>query len=155
MDQIVVGISSDQTRQKLWVEDALDLEKAKKICRAAERAEKQINELQAANASTVSAVNKINKKDDTFLCKRCGKDHGQKMFPAYGKNCAKCDRRGHFEEMCKSNADKGEKQKPKKHKNSHRKSKSKSVKKWMNHPIQMTATRQMIVIRIHRIMRTI
>lgn len=31
MDQIVVGIHSDQTRQKLWTEDEMDLEKAKKL----------------------------------------------------------------------------------------------------------------------------
>lgn len=48
MDQIVVGVYSDATRQKLWTEDDLNLEKARKICRAAERASKQINELQAS-----------------------------------------------------------------------------------------------------------
>lgn len=44
MDQIVLGIHSDNTRQKLWVEEELTLEKAKRICRAAERAGKQISE---------------------------------------------------------------------------------------------------------------
>lgn len=48
MDQIVVEVYADATRQKLWTEDNLNLEKAKKICRAAERASKQINELQAS-----------------------------------------------------------------------------------------------------------
>lgn len=47
MDQIVVGLNSDATRQKLWTEDELDLDKTKKICRAAERANREMNELQA------------------------------------------------------------------------------------------------------------
>lgn len=95
MDQIVVGIRADQTRQKLWVEDALDLDKAKKICRAAERAEKQINELQAEHASTsASAVNKIKNSNDKFQCKRCGNEHGLKECPAFGKHCSNCDRVG-------------------------------------------------------------
>ena len=51
MDQIVVGIHSDQTRQKLWTEEEMDLEKAVRICRAAERADKEINDIHGSNSA--------------------------------------------------------------------------------------------------------
>lgn len=100
MDQIVLGIHSDTTRQKLWVEDELTLEKAIKICRAAERAHKQIQELQS-EATTSSGVNAIKQDSKTFDCNRCGYKHGPRACPAFGKNCGSCGRKNHFKAMCK------------------------------------------------------
>lgn len=97
MDQIVVGVFSDTTRQKLWTEDDLNLEKAKKICRAAERATKQISELQSSSVDqTVSAL----KESKMFKCKRCGTTHGPRQCPAFGKACSNCKRLGHFASKC-------------------------------------------------------
>lgn len=93
-DQIVLGLKSEETRQKLWIEDELSIEKAIKICRTAERANKQISEL-----NDEYKVNKINKQ---FKCKRCGLTHGPRRCPAFNKECKKCGRRGHFESMCRS-----------------------------------------------------
>ena len=42
-----------------------------------------------------------------YDCKRCGRKHGPKQCPAYGKEYGKCKRKGHFAEQCRSktNAD--------------------------------------------------
>ena len=37
-----------------------------------------------------------------FDCKRCGRKHGPKQCPAYGKECNKCKKKGHFAEQCRS-----------------------------------------------------
>ena len=44
---------------------------------------------------------------------RCGRKHDPKQCPAYGKECSKCKRKGHFAEQCRSkgNADSSSKQK--------------------------------------------
>lgn len=103
MDQIVLAINSDATRQKLWVEDDLTLEKAKKICRAAERASKQIFELNNdPNASSSASVNVIG-NDKLFDCARCGSKHGYRSCPAYNKKCNSCGNKGHFKSMCRQN----------------------------------------------------
>lgn len=92
MDQIVVGVYSDTTRQKLWTEDDLTLEKTKKICRAAERAAKEMNELQASGLEqNVNAM----KSSENFDCKRCGSTHGSRQCPAFGKECKNCKHVGH------------------------------------------------------------
>lgn len=103
IDQIVVGIRSDRTRQKLWVEDSLDFEKSKKICRADENAEKQINEIHADATSAVNAISAKSNKE--FDCSRCGQRHGRRECPAYGRKCKKCHGLHHFSSMCKSNGD--------------------------------------------------
>ncbi|KMQ86101.1 hypothetical protein RF55_15020 [Lasius niger] len=101
MDQIVVRIKSEQTRQRLWVEEALDLEKAKKICRAAERAEKEINTLQYdVEPNTLVKINKI--QGDKFQCGRCDTEHGRKQCPAFTATCNKCSRKSHFAVKCRS-----------------------------------------------------
>lgn len=98
MDQVVLGVFSDSTRQKLWTEDELTLEKAVKICRAAERAEKQIHELQSDSSSlTVNALSLTNKSYD---CKRCGRNHLPRSCPAFNKICKACGRKGHFRACC-------------------------------------------------------
>lgn len=72
MDQIVVGIHSDQTRQKLWTEDELYSGKAIKICRSAERAEKEIKEIHSSSLQiSTNRVDVIN-EPKKFNCIRCG-----------------------------------------------------------------------------------
>lgn len=109
MDQIAIGIRSEETRQKLWMEESLDLAKTLKISRAAERAEKQIQQISVSGEATSSAsVNKLNRKikeskeNDKFECTRCGTLHGRRECPAFKKECKKCGGRGHFSSMCKS-----------------------------------------------------
>ena len=42
-----------------------------------------------------------------YDCKRCGHKHGPKECPAFGKECSKSKKKGHFAEQCRSktNAD--------------------------------------------------
>lgn len=101
MDQIVVGVYSDTTRQKLWTEDELTLEKTKKICRAAERASKEMNELQSSGMD--QNVNAF-KTSKAFDCRRCGTNHGPRNCPAFGKKCAKCHKFGHAAKVCRAKA---------------------------------------------------
>lgn len=86
------------SRQKLWTEDELRLEKAVKICRAAERAEKQIHELQSDSSSL--AVNALSASNKSYDCKRCGRNHLPRSCPAFNKICTACGRKGHFRACC-------------------------------------------------------
>lgn len=120
MDQIVLGIHSDSTRQKLWVEETLTLDKAKRICRADERVGKQITELHKESSETVDQIKREETK--TFKCKRCGTTHGYRSCPAFNKECRACGMRNHFESMCKSkNKKSSEQEEEKKEKEEKRK----------------------------------
>lgn len=98
VDQIVLGVSSDQTRQKLWLEEEPTLSNVLKICRAEELAEKQLAEL-----SEKPNISAINRNDKQFKCKRCGSIHGYKQCKAFGKKCLLCKGTGHFKEFCYKN----------------------------------------------------
>lgn len=126
MDQIVVGLKADTTRQKLWTEDELDLTKTLKICRAAERASKEINEINNFG-QTSAAVNMV-KKEKMFNCKWCDTVHGPRACPAFGKKCRKCNKKGHFESCCPEGKNKSEKKSGEKAQNKKKKSKKKSKK---------------------------
>lgn len=56
LDQIVIGLNSDDVRHKLIVEDELQLEKTIKMCRAAEEAAKQNQELHKSNGNNDSKL---------------------------------------------------------------------------------------------------
>lgn len=81
----------------------MDLEKAKKICRSAERAKKEINQMHRSvseiNLNRVEAI----KESKQFNCNRCGSKHEQRACPAFKKTCFRCEKEGHFGKMCKSN----------------------------------------------------
>ncbi|XP_017489139.1 PREDICTED: uncharacterized protein LOC108377395 [Rhagoletis zephyria] len=93
MDQIVLGINSEKTRQKLWVEENLTLENEKIICRAAKRAGRQIAELNHELDNT--NVNAIKMSESKFKCRRCGTMHGSRSCPAFNKECNGYGRLGH------------------------------------------------------------
>lgn len=128
MDQIVLGIHSEHTRQKLWTEDSLDFDRTIKICRAEDRAAKQIHQVQESTSS-VNAV----KKDTDYYCKRCSSRHAFRECPTFETPCKRCNRMGHTTENCKSNSKSEAKEKqshPKgKPKEFYRKSKSGKMKK--------------------------
>lgn len=96
--QIFLYVSSDTTRQKLWLEEEPTLNNVLKICRSEELAEKQLAELN--EKPNVSAVNK---NDKQFKCRRCGSVHGYKQCKAFGKKCLLCKGTGHFKEFCYKN----------------------------------------------------
>lgn len=102
MDQMVVGINSDKTRQKLWTEEELELEKAKRICRAEERAHKEINAMhRSVSEMSLHRVEAV-KEPKQFNCAKCGIKHGPRNCPAFNKTCFKCDKEGHFAKKCRT-----------------------------------------------------
>lgn len=102
MDQIVVRMYSDATRQKWWTEDDLDFEKSKKIYRAAERASKEINEIHFSGLDLNSTRVNVMTDTKTVGCNRCGFKHEKHNCSAYNKTCNKCGKGGHFGKMCKA-----------------------------------------------------
>lgn len=134
MDQIVLGVHSETTRQKLWTEDILTYEKAVKICRAEDTAVRQIHDVQEASSSSVSAIKNDTTKD--YYCKRCLSRHAYRECQTFQNPCKQCGRLGHLSENCRSKskgnsaADKESKSKfPSKVKELYRKSKSGKMKK--------------------------
>lgn len=120
-DKIIVGIRSEVVREQLLADDQEStLDRVTQRCRASELASLQLRDLKGESAS-IHAIKKQNNhprkdpsasrssKSDTFDCKRCGRKHGPKACPAYKKKCVKCNREGHFAEMCRSEGDKNSK----------------------------------------------
>lgn len=100
VDQIVLGLHSDNTRKKLWMEENLNLEKTYKICRVAERAGKQMHDLNNEDGCAEN-INVI-KRQQKFKCNRCNKEHGPRSCFAFGKECFNCGGKGHFAVVCKT-----------------------------------------------------
>ena len=116
-DRLVLGIASSRVRERLLKEDNLDIEKAIKICQAAEATERQIQSLSKDKVAPVSEVNYCQKgrrqqwtpprhKAGT-KCKYCDTTHAPRACPAYGKACNKCGKVGHFSRVCKMKTKEG------------------------------------------------
>lgn len=113
-DKIIIGIRSETTREKLLAEENPTLDRITQMCRAIEITSKQLHDIN----NDSSAVHTVSRKhshrqrpsnsgstsqsSETFDCRRCGRNHGKKACPAYGKKCTRCGRDGHLAEMCKS-----------------------------------------------------
>ena len=99
--------------------DDLDLDKAVKICQAAEATEKQILTLaQKGTSSSDTSINYCNtrgrrqqqrkpfqpstKQKPVTKCSCCDTTHAPRACPAYGKACNKCGKSGHFARVCRS-----------------------------------------------------
>lgn len=90
----------------------LTLEKALEVVQSAEATERQMKELN--NDSSVHGIGREKNKPfsrktpsdeekrKTFSCWNCGTRHGLRDCPAYGKTCNNCQRRNHFQSMCRS-----------------------------------------------------
>ena len=104
-DRLVLGVSSQRVREPLLRED--DLDKAVKICQAAEATEKQILTLaQKGVSSSDASINYCNtrgrrqqqrkpfqpstKQKPATKCSYCDTTHAPRACPAYGKACNKC-----------------------------------------------------------------
>jgi hypothetical protein len=118
-DRIVCGIKEPQVKQRLLREEALTLDKAVSICRAAETAQQQLKVIASAEVNQVRQANKggarkpsghqennsekrpENKNAKTeFKCKRCGRSHERNKCPAFNEKCNKCKKKGHFAKFC-------------------------------------------------------
>ena len=114
-DRIVLGVSNTKTRERLLRVPDLTLEKALDVVRSAEATEMQMKELDSD-----SSVHGIGREKDKstdkktpsdeekrppskkFNCRNCGTRHGARECPAYGKTCNYCQRRNHFQSVCRS-----------------------------------------------------
>ena len=108
-DRIILGVSSQRVRERLLREDDLNLEKAIKVCQAAEATEKHISALTGPGRDTSREVsvnycatttrskrNKyLNLRPGTRKCGSCD---------TYGKNCNKCGKSGHYARVCRSSS---------------------------------------------------
>lgn len=115
MDKIIIGIRSEATREKLLSEENPNLDRITQMCRAIELTSKQLRDMSDSSAvhaiankhshrqrPTNSSGTTHHQSSDTFDCRRCGRTHGPRACPAYGKKCKKCGRDGHLAEMCRS-----------------------------------------------------
>ena len=118
-NRLVLGVSSQRVRERLLRQEDLDLDKAVKICQAAEATEKQILTLaQKGASSNDTSVNYCNtrghrqqqrkpfqpstKQKPATKCSCCDTTHAPRACPAYGKACNKCGKSGHFARVCRS-----------------------------------------------------
>ena len=97
-DRLVLGVTNTRVRERLLREENLNLEKAVKICQAAEATERQIQTLSTEKGASSSDVNycqntgrrqhgKSQQKNAT-KCKSCATMHGPR--PAFNKACNIC-----------------------------------------------------------------
>ena len=110
-DRIVVGVSSDATRHKLLAIPQLTISDAVKIVRAEEAAAttrtnmtEKVNKVSAYKAGkhAVPQNSKTDKNSARRSCNRCGREHPKMQCLAFGKECHKCGKNGHFSNMCKA-----------------------------------------------------
>ncbi|KAL0883588.1 hypothetical protein ABMA27_015739 [Loxostege sticticalis] len=100
-DRIVFGILCRSTQELLLREPALTLQRAIEICKSAEVTTAQFKEMTTA---TITQVEAITQKKERIIknCTRCGMSHPAAACPAYGKECERCKKKGHFRKCCKT-----------------------------------------------------
>ena len=103
-DRIVVGIRNTALSEKLQLDPALTLEKAVIAVRQAEAVKEQQPLLRAIQKSRAGSRN--SGATHPGSCTRCGRvpAHEHKLCPARDAICRKCQKRGHFQAMCRSAA---------------------------------------------------
>jgi len=98
-DKLVMDCNDDKLRERLLRENNIALSKALDIAHASELTKKQMESLNQDHGD--SEVDLIRKSTHSKQCGRCGLSHG-KQCPAFGKQCLKCRRTGHFVKCCRS-----------------------------------------------------
>ena len=114
-DRFVLGVEDEAVVRKLRLEEKLTLDKAISLATAAEEVRTCQQAMKtASNDSQVNLVDKrkqyekFNRSDgktDTKQfqnCSFCGRKDEKGKCPAYGKACAKCNRKNHFVGVCRS-----------------------------------------------------
>lgn len=116
--RIVCGIQDDQLRVRLLREADLTMEKALDMCRASEIIFTQMKALHdevevhkvstwKANKKGGSSAKESPKTSEKKIdCDRCGFEHEQRKWPAYGQTCRKCDKKNHYAKMCRQSTQK-------------------------------------------------
>ncbi|GBN90663.1 hypothetical protein AVEN_268019-1 [Araneus ventricosus] len=97
-------------KERLLRESSLGLEKAIEIVRAAETSREQLRSMKEETAVTINSVkrnrsqNQPKQSSQEYECKKCGRKHKPHECPAYGKVCAKCNKKNHFVVKCFQNS---------------------------------------------------
>ncbi|GFO45821.1 Pol polyprotein [Plakobranchus ocellatus] len=107
-DRFVVGLTDQKLKEKLQLIHDLTLKKALETARQHELIKSQMKA-----QAVVDLVSKNNSKassnpeprpgsssNQRAACGRCGRQHGPRQCPAYGKECMKCGGRNHFAKVC-------------------------------------------------------
>lgn len=105
-DIIIIGISDKKLQERLLRGSDIDLEKVLKNGRASEASKQQTKALHNKNSSAASnhansTTNHV-QREQINKCKFCAGSHRRGSCPAYGKQCAKCKKTGHFAKCCLS-----------------------------------------------------
>ena len=96
-DRLVLGVTNTRVRERLLREEILNLDKAVKICQAAEATERQIQTLSTEKGASSSDVNYCqntgrrqhgkSQQKNAAKCKSCDTMHGPRACPAFNKAC--------------------------------------------------------------------
>ena len=110
-DRIVVGVYSEEVKEKLLQEANLTLDKSVEIIKVVEGSKRHIKSMANGTESSIDAVRKSAHKgvkqkvtkqaSNSKQCGRCGEKHEKGQCPAYGKKCLKCNKRNHYAKMCR------------------------------------------------------
>ena len=106
-DRLVVGVHSEEMKEKLLQESDLTLDTAV-IVKAIEGSKQHGKSIESDH--TVHALRSTSRKmkppqnqaNSRSKCGKCGTHHSKGQCPAYGKKCLKCHKRNHFAAVCKS-----------------------------------------------------
>ena len=115
-DQIVLGVASDQVREKLLYEGGLTLTSACAIVRACESSSLQLSQIssrpEAVNAlqdrgvrEKRNAGNSQQEAPSVPYCSNCGRRHKKGSCSAANIVCYRCGKTGHYARRCSSNDD--------------------------------------------------
>ncbi|XP_026824323.1 uncharacterized protein LOC113561695 [Ooceraea biroi] len=118
VDRIILGVNDVKVQEKLLTTQNTTLENAIEVCRNFEATKKQLRSVRNKEEIAVDFIKKKRQesrgneksedlKDDEksrrqFKCSKCGKVHGVRECPAFGKTCYKCEKMNHFNSMCKA-----------------------------------------------------
>lgn len=123
-DRIVFGIRTEAVREELFnISTELTLDKCVEVCQRHEATKQYMHDFKIANEDPVSKVHAINQRSMTGFtqrresqqrssdqpsqrfvtsCKYCGGSHLPRKCPAYDKTCKTCNKKGHFQKVCRS-----------------------------------------------------
>lgn len=97
-DQIIIGVTNDNLREKLLSLENCDLDKVVSTCRNFERCRNNIDVLK--KSEQVHTVQRRNFDTKIINCRNCARQHKINQCPAFNKICSYCNRKNHFFNCC-------------------------------------------------------
>ena len=100
-DKFVFGIHDDYLKERLLRESDILLNKLVGLAQQTESLKQHIREMTGASRKSMDAIHK-NKEQTEFLCGQCGYKYRPKECPAFGQQCARCQKLHHLAKVCHS-----------------------------------------------------